>query len=1207
MSFPLDEQQRPAAQNLDEHVFLAAGAGSGKTRVLVERYLNALERSRWDPALPARMLAITFTEKAAQQMRDRILERLGERVRQSEDQEEKRGIVALAREMESAPISTIHGFCSRLLKEHAIEAGIDPRFRVPDEVSQFELRGEVLDGLLREGDADLTLLAGEFGWAATAGAIESLRELRRSLGLPAGELAGENAERLANEQRGLVLGLLRDGVAASIAALPAALDALCSHFTDRMHPTQKGRDQLALALALANSPEPGSADPAVFAALLATMNRFPSGGARIDDGGELKKKWERLKKEIGRDRDRAAITIPNPGDPAAALVAASYRLLHRYAEGIAGECGRRGWLDFDDLQLGALALLDSDAELAGRIAAQYRYVLVDELQDSNQLQHRLVRRLVPDGTDPRQRSLFVVGDHRQSIYAFRNADVEVFKLEMARRQAAGELSQLSKNYRSHPSLVDYFNGLFPAGDFPPMEPERKVPDAEKGAPRTLLQLTPQRKGELTLAQALDAAAASLAACLKEAWLRGLPVKSGEARRALRWGDVAILVRSGSAITPLARALSEAGIPFEASGGREYWLRQELLDLEDLIAALDDPYRRFPLAKALRGDLIGMTTADLLLIMDGEEKRGGRDGGELLARLGAAARGEVGLSEDGSARAGRLLGLIERFSGRLRRLPLRRLVAELVEASGFDLHAATQPRALKVLRNLRQLEELLAELEGNGRLSVGEWLDYMKRQRDVAPKREEAWVPEEGGSLLRILTIHAAKGLEFPLVVLADIDRDTGRQSRLGDLPGLRLDVDDEAGERRSQALLGVRLHDEEEKLPDAVWLWIEEQKEIRERAEAERLLYVAMTRAEDYLLLSGVLQLRDEDPRAPLAAGEAGPERSFLRRISQGLASHACASLCSVQIAGEDALAMPAGNLPREAESSAGADPDPARWEPLIARLPQPARREIPVTSLALIESCPLRWVLERRLDAGGLLPGENDPWSPAEGGEDAGPGGRSFGTGLHRILEAWDFRADAASAFAAACPSDLSPAHRGEAERVLLPLFGGDLPWVQRLRAGRRFRREEPFLLELGGVVLSGQVDLVFEWEGADILVDWKSDRIEGRSGIDERVGHHQLQMALYAHALAEAGRPVRQALLCFLRPGQFRQSDISPRQLVWAANKARKLANLASETSRIAFGADAAGGGERLPRPGSPPCSDCPFRGNFCPREYRSGALTR
>ncbi len=144
--------------------------------------------------------------------------------------------------------------------------------------------------------------------------------------------------------------------------------------------------------------------------------------------------------------------------------------------------------------------------------------------------------------------------------------------------------------------------------------------------------------------------------------------------------------------------------------------------------------------------------------------------------------------------------------------------------------------------------------------------------------------------------------------------------------------------------------------------------------------------------------------------------------------------------------------------------------------------------------------------------------------------------------------------------------------------------------------------------MVLSGQIDLVFEWDGMDVLVDWKSDRIEGRTDIEERMGHHQLQMALYTHALALAGRPVKQALLCFLRTGQFRQIDMSQRQLDWAANKARNLANLASATSRAALGGGGPSGGrESLPRPSSPPCSDCPFKGNFCPREYRVPALSR
>ncbi len=1209
MSFPLDNDQRPAVEEHDRHLFLAAGAGSGKTRVLVDRYLKILEVGDWEPSLPARMLAITFTDKAAKQMRDRIFSRLDAASDEAGDPETSRRILNLAREMESAPISTIHGFCSRLLREHALEAGIDPRFRIPDEVALSELRQEVLEGLLRKEDPDLITLAGEFGWQSLTEALESLRELRRSLGLPDDALAGDGAAAEVSRQRETILRLVRAEITEWQALLPASLAALCSHLEGGRHPVAGSQTKIDEALAFLAVSDLTQVNVEIAQGVLDRMKGLRSGGASFPDEGELKAKWNALKGELETYRDRSNGFANAEGGSDEGLAVAGLRLLHRYSTAIAAESRRRGWLDFDDLQLEALRLLESNPELARRCTTFYRHIMVDELQDSNQMQHRLVRCLAPEGGDAAECTLFVVGDHRQSIYAFRNADVEVFKREARMRETKGELARLNYNYRSHPELVRYFNAFFPEDEFPGMRPGLK-PDSDEKHPRVLLQITPQSRGEISRTAARYQAAESLAESLRDAWEGGLLVGNGEDRRPMEWGDVAILVRSGAAIAPLARGLAGKNIPFEAAGGREYWLRQELLDLEDLIAALDDPYRRLALARALRGDLIGLATADLLVVLPPASKGDSstRDGGELLGRLRDGASGKLALSERGRERVALFVTLIDRFAGRLRRLPLRRLVAELVRAADFDLIAAGRPRALKVLRNLRQLEELLAELEGSGRLAVGEWLGYMGRLRDIAPKREEAWVPEEGGSQLRIMTIHAAKGLEFPIVILADIDREIGKQQRLGDLPSLRLD--DPSG--RAEALLGLRTRRDDDERQDAAYQWIKQEKKRRENAEADRLLYVAMTRAQDYLLFAGVLPDAPaggaEAARDRIGSGEAGSEYSFLGRLSRSLSEGRTSALMGISIEGEGKLRIAGESTQRAAKTIVAQPPDPAAWRHLLDLPERSEKLEMPVTSLALIESCPLRWLLERRLDAGDLLPETGEARYPDERESGTGPGGRGFGTLLHRILEAWDFHADARDAFEAACPGDLNPRLRKEAERLLVPLFAGDQPWVQRLREGTRFRREEPFLLDLGDVILSGQVDLVFEWQGKDVLIDWKSDKLVSNEQINTRSAQHQLQLALYSLALKEAGRPVNQALLCFLRPGRFRQCDQSPTQLQWYANKARNLAQLARGSSLAR--PDKLGAPSypalRPPEP-NPPCSDCHWHGNFCPVEYRRSARKR
>ncbi|MCP4547753.1 MAG: UvrD-helicase domain-containing protein [bacterium] len=1219
--FSLNDEQRPAVDRHDRNLLLSAGAGSGKTRVLVERYLKILEDSDWDLTLPPRILAITFTEKAALEMRERIMRSLEKRASGVERELSTR-LVALVREMESAPISTIHGFCSRLLRENATEAGLDPRFAIPGEVELHELKRSVIAALYAEDDPDLLATVGELGADNVRQALDEIRELRRSLGLSRADLSPDRAGTLAATHEKQALSILTNTHLAWRGKLSERFAGLCSHLPGGIHPSEKMQGKIDLARARLAIVKRDELVPDLSDGLIGDMTRFSGKGKKIDDNGRLASTWDRLKAEIKNEggllrllADPRSEAVGRPGD----LNAAFLRLLGRYCLRLEREMDSRGWLDFEDLQLRAADLLEGNPDTATRYRKLFIHVLVDEFQDTNHLQLKLVRLLVPGMGDDESR-LFLVGDERQSIYSFRNADVEVFRGERERMGRQGAAATLRYNYRSHPALMDLFNAFFPHATFPPMEAKREVaPDPAGADPRVLVQVTPQFDTEAdatkgaapsgrSRTEARLAAARALARTLKSVHDAGLAVGDG---RPVEWSDIAILLRSGTDIGLLALALTEQGIPHEASGGRDYLIRRELRDLEDLLAALEDPWHRLKLARGLRGDIIGLDTADLLAVLPSAPRRGaGRDRGEALAACEEIAAGQriaPGLSEDGRRRLARFLALKRRFAGRLFRLPLRTLILELIEAADFDLLAATGPRALRVQRNLRQMADLVLELEGGRRLGVREFLDLMERLREVAPKREEAWVPEEGESLVRILTIHSSKGLEFPLLVVADLDREIGRNEALEDIAGLRI-----AGERPgdNDAPLGICWRDiEGERYPDPVHVMLSRVRKERDSAENLRLLYVALTRAQDYLILSGILA--DADPqtaRTGFREMPANPGASFMNRVREAVCNREVARCCRISFTDRDEVWLPGPTVARateESSQSSGAPQDEAarNWSRLTGCFDDKGKLEIPVTSLGLLQNCPLRWLLERRfgLAKAGFA---GDAWIPAEGSEPHGPGGADFGSTLHLILERWDFTLPAPEAFAAACPAGLPDDVREETERLLIPVFSAKLPWPERLRRGTNFRREESFILNLDDVTLIGQTDLVFEEGGQRFLVDWKSDRVEGREAITRRVEHHQYQIALYAMALRAAGLPVQQAVLCFVRQANpFRQVQIDDKSLVWAERRIRHLGNLAFELTRISSSSEA-GLIDRIQGPGKqPPCQACPFKGDLCTVSYRTG----
>jgi len=1216
--FRLLDEQRPPVEKHGEHCLLAAGAGSGKTRVLVERYLRVLEGGGWDPALPGRILAITFTEKAAQEMRQRVLDRLGE-IAAAAATGEKEALHHLLREMEAAPISTIHGFCSRLLKEHAVEAGLDPRFSVPGELDLAALRVETLDELLAGEDPDLRSLGARFELKTLASALDAFRELRRSLGLPPADLEGERADRLVAEQRLRIRRLIGEELLARHAVWARALERFCD-CTGGEHPLPSSRKKLEEARALLATSAVDTIDPALPGRLKDALKGLTNRGKAIDDEQErmLKSNLETLRGDLTKAVDLAAAwRASDPDEPAAAasdaLARACFRLTGRYDARIREKMRARAWLDFEDLQLEAVDLLRRNEGVRRRFHALYAHVLVDEFQDTNRLQLELVRQLVPEGTPASERSLFLVGDARQSIYAFRNADVAVFRAEGERMSALGQARTLEHNHRSHPDLLAFFNAFFPRADFPPM----LSPSERDGAPRVLVQVNLQEATERMEPARLRAARA-LVATLVAAREDGLVVGRGETRRPVDWGDMAILVRGGASVRPLGRALAEAGVPYDADAGREYFIKQELLDLEALVAALDDPYHPFTLARGLRGDLIGVDRADLLTLLPPKWERRDREGllpdrdrGELLARLERAAAGELDLGEDGRRRVSRFLAMRRRFAGRLRRLPLRELIPELIEAAEFDLRVAADPRALKVLRNLRQLAEFLGEMESGRRLGLREFLSGMDNLREHSPRYQEAWVPEEGGSLLRILTIHGAKGLEFPLVALFDLDRALGQGHGLGEMAVLRGELNE-----GPTSLLGLKPKDPGDPAdkgePDIVHAWIKTEAERREAEENLRLLYVAMTRAEDHLILAGTMKRGDGDPLETFMEPSSDPGRSFFDRLRSFLAAGERTSLCRVAMAGAgDRLA---GDRMERATPQAPPVFEAPDYDRLLI-LPEAendAPMELPVTSLTLLGSCPLRWLLARRLGLGGLFRVDGEPWVPVERAEleRGGPGGATMGSALHAILERWDFRATFDEAFAAACPAGLDPALADASRRLLGEFFAAKQPWLTRLAEAEEMRREEPFVFALGDLLLHGQTDLMFRWRGQWVLMDWKSDRVSGRERTERRVGHHRCQVVLYALAMEAAGRKPDQALLVFLRSaeeGAFRQVKLEPFDLEWAMNRAHRLAALARSLSRLEPDLRGRALIESVPVFKDPPCQDCPFRDGPCPRDYRLSAHAR
>ncbi|MBX5464077.1 MAG: UvrD-helicase domain-containing protein, partial [Clostridia bacterium] len=817
-----DEQR--AAIGGEGSTVVGAAAGSGKTAVLVARFLRLLDRG----LEPEHVAAVTFTERAGAELRLRLRQELARRG-------DPRSHELAERFAERAWVGTIHSLAARLLRQAPLEAGLVPGFRVLDEDEAAILRRKAAVEALHAAvgsDAETASAVAELGPERTLEwLLESLALLGRERSTPAEarrqtlaalEERRRQAGRLAGELVATVDGLL---------ALPRRdLPSASRERLERLEALAPTLGRLAERLA---SPEAGPDGPA---GLLEAARRLAAGSlARPLQAG-----MRRLR-ELAEELEGLAGDLIWMG-----LAPGFLSALEAVDQAYARSKAEREAVDFDDLLVRALQLLERRA--AAGAPPPFRAVLVDEFQDTDRLQWSFFRLLTGW---PARGELYLVGDPKQSIYRFRGADVRVFAAASRElEQAGGRRLALPHNFRSEPRLIAFVNRLFArlladGGDgvvFEAARPARPAaPEAEgEGEPRLLFLLLEPPAEPLPQAERSRREARHWTAAILRVVRSGRPLVRRDAAspegRPPRYGDFAVLARALGDLLPWQEALREAGVPFVVGAGRGYFQREEVRDLLRLVRWLRNPADELALAALLRSPFFAVSDAGITWLVRARDRL--REAGEPAATLwhaleaGTALR-DPGLAEDdrrGLAEAQRHLTT---WLEELPRRPLSGLLEEALVESGYLATFEPFADSGRRLANVEAFLGRVASLEARGLVTpeeVSEELEAllaMDRQGEPAPQAEAA-------DAVHLLTVHAAKGLEFPWVILPRLERSLHGGRRAGPLyrreAGLALPLQ-AAGE---QSLYG-RLKAEERKA--AV-------------AEEKRLLYVAMTRARDYLWLS---------------------------------------------------------------------------------------------------------------------------------------------------------------------------------------------------------------------------------------------------------------------------------------------------------------------------------------------------------------------
>jgi ATP-dependent helicase/nuclease subunit A len=1110
-----------AATTFDRNVVVIAGAGTGKTTLLVNRLVYLLMR-RADPLDLSRIVALTFTNKAATEMKLRLRERLRALVHsESRDDQAGSGTVSMAdlrlrfgwtaddivvraeaalRDLEKAQIGTLHSFAAHLLRLYPVEAGVSPTFETDEDGSRFE------EHFTGEWELWLDRQLGPEGpdherWRVLLAAfdLEDLRQLAYSLHSELIDLDG-----------------LREQLSES--RLPQALSewflerqAQAARLLSRYDGQKRRKVELMLAAmvdlfghVLSDGLQGIATCPAECREMLdKELGKAPAGWSEADFGEaeSLQRIANRLLK-VDHGLLRQLLEVLGP-----------------FVLSLRTSFLDTGWLTFDGLVGKARSLLRDHPMIREQLKRDYRALLVDEFQDTDPVQYEIVLYLAeqPGQQSPSWRhleleagKLFIVGDPKQSIYAFRRADIEAFDHVVERLERGGALRcELATNFRSHAQVLDVVNGVFnrllvahPSVQPPNValtaQPGRSSPFRMSGVELRLVR--PQEEGALDSAAATRVEAEQMATLISRL-LRPAAADAGEAGpdSQLRPGHIAVLFRKLTQAEDYLEALRRHDIQYLIDGEKHFYRRQEVIDLVNILRCIENPHDRIALIGLLRSPLGGLPDSALVSIQQAQALDYRQ-----VDRL-------VDWSSPHAQPLRRLYAVLARLHEEAPRCPLPQVMELVFQHLPLLELAAASIHGEQAVANLLKVRQMAVDLADRPALTLNGFVELMLARLREEPDEAESALSDDTLDAVRVMTIHKAKGLEFPVVILAGLHHGDGAGQ----------------GPARPQIWhdwsTGVQGLDFVGRCTAGAVL-VAEKARVREEAERRRLFYVGMTRARESLVLSGALpKRRVRGALLDLLEQAAGTE---LDGNGQGDLSVGGAGLRQTILAGEDR--------------------PPSRVRPPVARL------EASAVDQGILDRWAQRDRLWREQQGEALIVSPSNfirkpaarvfsTASPSRRRQD-GTEGTAIGTIVHRVLQYWDFCADAKTQLAAITAASLAlddqdtKAEQAIVDEVqaLLQTFVQS-PAYYRLRHATVIGREMPFLIPWNEKrqMLEGAVDLLYRFDGRLWIADYKTDMIRPDE-VAARADLYREQARLYREAVTQAlGEPVAGFEFLFLRLG--------------------------------------------------------------------------
>lgn len=1069
MNDSLTPSQR-AALNTDIHISLTANAGSGKTLVLKKRYIKLLMHP---DIFPAHIAAITFTEKAASELYTKIREELEETIQAAgTDDSMKRMLQKKKRLLPSAKISTIHSFCSELLREFAIEAETDPGFTAIDEIVSAELIEAAIDRGIEElfesdekHDVIKELLRETEGYASLKSLLKSAINNRGKLDKFFAQLAKEETSDVyLGELNAYIMQSIKDILSAgnpSAMKNPAVQNLLTQGLTGILDNPQTFIDAFA-------NVEPILRPEIDFAGDTNTLVR------KI----QLHEKLFRFNKLFSE--------LFN-------LVLNLYEAA-KYA---------KGYLDFEDLILKVRGLMSNpDRGLPGYLANKYKYIMIDEFQDTDEAQYDI---FISDEFEKRGtgRNLFIVGDQKQSIYMFRNAEPEIFSVTQNHIQkvnAGGKLT-LAESFRMTKELCAFinlvcgnmFSLLIPRYTSVEYEDLVFARDKDTGVPARIeiLQSESSKRSSNLPGQARMMAA------------RILQLK--REKEIQSWGSVGILIRVNKDFIPVRQALEEAGIPFLFSGVNNQFNNQFTHDILNYFRFLSEPHNSIALTGILRSPFFMLSDSQLYSLFEHE-------GESLWEKLSAAKELPT---------FGVIYGILSKHLSSARSMAPSELFDTILESTDFpEIHSAAvhHNRIFALIENIRSK---IHDFENESNYTLFDLIVYLESLIHIS-EREQNSAPDTDSSAVNIMTIHSSKGLQFNSVFLFNSNH-VQKRNKSGKL----------AFSRQFGIVTPVWTDTEIERSKESTFLGDFEifLRQRKEEEEIKRLYYVALTRAVDQLYIL-------TDPIDKLNTGSLAHWVQSACNFSS--ADHRTALQTKVKLhdktTGEhrfEDLSIPVV-LYTESElipESPADSPDSISKHDSAAPLEIPkktvqlpdfkksSQRILSVTSILMYNECPYRYKLHYDLRLSDLL---NYPLPPetdenTENSLGVPTGGTAYGNIIHKGMELFSRSDTGAAILAKILPSfpELEQMNDSERQKLIAEYEAIVNSDIFRKYAGEDMVNEFDITAGVGGYFLNARIDSLILQKNSAVIIDYKTNPIASLSG--KTLENYRLQLKIYAYLLTK------------------------------------------------------------------------------------------